>query len=115
MSTVVKIEQLYEGHAKQVLMTAIGANHDWNKTVFVVDEDVDIDNFDDVWWAYLTRGRADHRAMIISEVPGFYRDPKKDYWGRLAIDATMPFDRKHEFERKKIPGADKINLKDWIV
>ncbi len=115
MSTVVKIEQMYEGHAKQVLLTAIGANHDWNKTVFVVDEDVDINNFDDVWWAYLTRGRADHRAMVIQEVPGFYRDPQKDYWGRLAIDATVPFGRKHEFERKKIPGVDKINLRDWIA
>ena len=33
MSTVVKIDQQYEGHARQVLLTAIGANHDWNKTV----------------------------------------------------------------------------------
>ena len=115
MSTVVKIDQQYDGHAKQVLLTAIGANHDWNKTVFVVDDDVDIDNFDDVWWAYLTRGRADHRAMIIPEVPGFYRDPMKDYWGRLAIDATVPFGRKAEFERKKIPGAGAIDLKSYFT
>jgi len=114
MSTVVKIEQLYEGHARQVLLSAIGANHDWNKTVFVVDEDVDIGNFDDVWWAYLTRGRADHRAIIIPEVPGFYRDPKKDHFGRLAIDATAPFGRKAEFLRKSIPGADTIDLRQYI-
>ena len=75
MSTVVKIDQQYEGHARQVLLTAIGANHDWNKTVIVVDEDVDINDFNDVWWAYLTRGRADTRAMVLPEVPGFYRDP----------------------------------------
>ncbi len=114
MSTVIKIEQLYEGHAKQVLLTAIGANHDWNKTVFVVDEDVDINDFNDVWWAYLTRGRADHRAMILPEVPGFYRDPHKDYWGRLAIDATAPFDRRPEFLRKRIPGTASIRLKDYL-
>jgi 4-hydroxybenzoate decarboxylase len=114
MSTVVKIDQQYDGHAKQVLLTAIGANHDWNKTVFVVDDDVNIDDFNDVWWAYLTRGRADHRAMIIPEVPGFYRDPMKDYWGRLAIDATVPFGRKAEFERKKIPGAGAIDLKKYL-
>lgn len=114
MSTVVKMQQLYEGHAKQVLLTAIGANHDWNKTVFAVDEDVDINDFDDVWWAYLTRGRADVRATIIADVPGFYRDPMKDYWGRLAIDATAPFGRKDEFVRKRVPGVDAVNLRDYF-
>jgi UbiD family decarboxylase len=115
MSTVVQMQQHYEGHAKQVLLTAIGANHDWNKTVFAVDEDVDINDFDDVWWAFLTRGRADHRAMIVSEAPGFYRDPKKDHWGRLAIDATVPYGRKDEFLRKRIPGADQIRLSDYLA
>lgn len=114
MSTVVQMEQLYEGHARQVLLTAIGANHDWNKTVFAVDEDVDINDFDDVWWAYLTRGRADHRSMILPEVPGFYRDPMKDHWGRLAVDATVPFGRKSEFLRKRIPGAAGIRLSDYL-
>ena len=115
MSTVIKMEPLYEGHARQVLLSAIGANHDWNKTVFVVDEDVDIDNFDDVWWAYLTRGRADTRAMVIGDVAGFYRDPKKDLWGRLAIDATAPFGRREEFLRKRIPGADAVDLRRYFT
>jgi 4-hydroxybenzoate decarboxylase len=115
MSTVIKMEPLYEGHARQVLLSAIGANHDWNKTVFVVDDDVDIDNFDDVWWAYLTRGRADTRAMIIGDVAGFYRDPRKDLWGRLAIDATAPFGRREEFLRKRIPGAEAVDLKKYFV
>lgn len=115
MSTVVQIEQMYEGHARQVMLTAIGANHDWSKSVFVVDEDVDINDFNDVWWAYLTRGRADSRAMIIPDVPGFYRDPSKDYWGRLGIDATVPFGRKAEFLRKRIPGANAINLADYLT
>ena len=114
MSTVVQMRPLYEGHAKQVLLTAIGANHDWNKTVFAVDDDVDINDFDDVWWAFLTRGRVDHRAMIVSEVPGFYRDVMRDHWGRLAIDATVPFGRKDEFLRKRIPGAATLRLADYV-
>lgn len=113
-STVVRMQTLYEGHAKQVLMTALGANHDWNKTVIAVDDDVDINDFDDVWWAYLTRGRADHRAMVIPEVPGFYRDEFHDHWGRLAIDATVPFGRRDEFRRKRIPGAADIRLADYL-
>ena len=114
MSTVVQIEQMYEGHARQVMLTAMGANHDWSKTVFVVDDDVDINDFNDVWWAYLTRGRADTRSLVIPDIPGFYRDPKKDYFGRLGIDATVPFGRRDEFLRKRIPGVGDINLKDYI-
>jgi 4-hydroxybenzoate decarboxylase len=114
MSTVVQIEQHYEGHARQVLLTAMGANHDWSKSVFVVDEDVDIGDFNDVWWAYLTRGRADRRALVVPDVPGFYRDPHQDHWGRIGIDATCPFGRKAEFERKRIPGAADLKLADYL-
>ena len=77
-------------------------------------DDVDINDFDDVWWAYLTRGRADDRAMIIAGIPGFYRDEFRDHWGRLAIDATVPFGRRDEFRRKRIPGAGDIRLADYI-
>jgi len=47
-------------------------------------------------------------------VPGFYRDPHKDHWGRLAIDATKPWGREAEFERKAIPGADTLVLDDYL-
>jgi UbiD family decarboxylase len=115
MNIVVKIEQQYEGHARQVLLSALGVNHDFGKSCMVVDEDVDINDLDDVYWAFLTRGRADTRALIIPDVPGFYRDPHKDHWGRLAIDATMPFGRKDDFIRKSIPGADRLDLRDYFA
>jgi UbiD family decarboxylase len=115
LSTVVQIEQLYEGHARQVMLTAMGANHDFNKSVLVVDDDVDINDFDDVWWAYLTRGRADARALVVPDVPGFYRDPHRDFFGRLGIDATVPFGRKAEFLRKRIPGAEAIDLGHYLT
>ena len=87
---------------------------DYNKVCIAVDADVDIYNLDDVMWAYLTRGRADTRAFIINDVPGFYRDDHKDHWGRLAIDATMPWGREAEFERKQIPGENTIRLADYM-
>ncbi len=114
MNTVVQIRQQYEGHARHVLLAAIGAHLDYSKSCMVVDEDVDIYNLDDVLWAYLTRGRADTRAFILPDIPGFYRDPHKDHWGRLAIDATKPFDRQQEFERKRIPGADSLDLGKYV-
>lgn len=115
MITIVKIRKSYEGHAQHVFLAALGSYLDYNKVVIVVDEDVDIYDLDDVMWAYLTRGRADTRAMIIPGVPGFYRDPQKDHWGRLCIDATAPWGREAEFARKSIPGQDAIDLRDWLA
>jgi UbiD family decarboxylase len=114
MNTVVQIEQRYEGHARQVLLAAFGASLDWSKSCFVVDDDVDLNDFDDVYWAFLTRGRADQRAFVLPDVPGFYRDPNKDHYGRLAVDATVPFGRRGEFDRKRIPGADRLDLRDYF-
>lgn len=65
MGTVVKIRQQFEGHARQVLLTAVGANHDWSKR-------------------------------------------------RLLIDATMPFDRREQYERKRVPGAETLKLSDYF-
>lgn len=112
--TIVKIQQQYEGHGKQALLAALGSNMDYNKVCIVVDADVDIHDLDDVMWAYLTRGPADQRAFILERIPGFYRDEFKDHWGRLALDATMPWGRAAEFERKRIPGEDAVDLARYL-
>ena len=114
MNTTIKIRQQYEGHARQVLLAAFAADLDYNKACFVVDEDIDINDMNEVIWAFVTRGRVDKRVLVIEDVPGFYRDENKDHWGRIGIDATMPFERQAEFERKTIPGDDEINLEDYF-
>ncbi|MCA1337482.1 UbiD family decarboxylase [Pseudooceanicola marinus] len=114
MISIIKIRKMYEGHAQHVFLAALASHLDYNKVVIVVDEDVDIQDMDDVMWAYMTRGRADTRAMILNDIPGFYRDEKKDHWGRLCIDATMPWGREAEFARKTVPGEDDIDLKAWL-
>ncbi|MDQ0316835.1 UbiD family decarboxylase [Amorphus orientalis] len=115
MITIIKLKTQYEGHAKHALLAAMGSYLDYNKVVIAVDEDVDIYDLDDVIWAYLTRGRADTRAMILNDIPGFYRDPHKDHWGRLAIDATMPWGRETEFARKRVPCEDEIDLSKYLA
>ncbi|MGH7125004.1 MAG: UbiD family decarboxylase, partial [Stellaceae bacterium] len=112
--TVVSIDQQYEGHARHVALAAVGSHMDYNKSVIVVDDDVDVYDMNDVWWAFLTRGRADTRVTVISDVPGFYRDPQRDHWGRLLIDATKPRGREDEFERRRIPGEESIRLQDYF-
>ena len=111
---VVKIDQQYEGHARQVLLAAFGAEPTWCKFCTVVDADVDIYNLSDVVWAILTRPRADRGIMVLDSIPSFYRDPHKDHWGRVGIDATAPFDRRGEYERKRIPGAGAVDLSRYI-
>ena len=69
---------------------------------------------DDVQWAILTRSRPDKDMLIIPETPSFYRDEAKDHWGRLLIDATKPWGREDEFERKRLRMADDVNLSDWF-
>jgi UbiD family decarboxylase len=115
LHTVVKIKQHYEGHGRQVLLAVFGAEPTWAKACTVVDEDVDIYDMDDVMWAVLTRSRPDKDVMIIPETPSFYRDPHREHWGRLGIDATVPFNRRHEYERKKIPGAQSVTLADYFA
>ena len=114
MITILKIRQQYEGHGKHALLAALGSNMDFNKVCIVVDEDVDIRDLDDVMWAYLTRGPADQRAMILERIPGFYRDEHKDHWGRLALDATWPWGRAQEFERKRIPGEETLDQARYV-
>jgi UbiD family decarboxylase len=111
---VVQIRQQYEGHARQVLLAVMGAEPTWAKMITVVDEDVDIYDLDDVMWAVLTRSRPDVDTITIPATPSFYRDPHKDHWGRLAIDATAPFDRRDAFARKRIPGAATVDLSDYL-
>lgn len=114
MITIIRLRKQYEGHARHALLAAVGSHLDYNKVCIVVDHDVDIYDLDDVMWAFMTRGRADTRTTVIPDVPGFYRDPHKDHWGRLLIDATAPWGRESEFERKRIPGEESIRLAEYL-
>jgi UbiD family decarboxylase len=112
---IVKIRQQYEGHGRQVLLAVFGAELTWAKSCIVVDEDVDIYDMNDVTWAVLTRSRPDKDTIVIPDTPSFYRDPHKDHWGRMGIDATVPYARRAEFERKRIPGADTVDLSAYFA
>lgn len=114
LCTVVQVRPQYEGHARQVLMAAVTAHFLYSKLCIVVDDDVDPYSLDDVIWAFVTRARPDERTQILGNLPGFFRDPHKDHWGRLALDATMPWGREHEFRRKRIPGRNHVRLDDLL-
>jgi UbiD family decarboxylase len=114
-TTVVKIRKQYEGHAQHVFLKAFAAHLQYNKVCIVVDEDVDIHDFEQVWWAVMTRAQLDTGVFQWKGIPGFYHDHgiKGLHAGRLGIDATVPTGGKN-FARKRIPGFDELRLADYV-
>lgn len=108
-----------EGIQRQAALLAFSAFKEL-KTVFLVDEDVDIFDMNDVVWTINTRFQADQDIMVLpgmrnhpldpSERPQY--DPKsirfRGMSSKLVIDGTVPFDMKDQFERAQFK-----EVKDW--
>ena len=95
------------------------AAHRSLKMVTVVDEDIDPTDAESVEYAMATRFQADKDLTIIEKVRGSSLDPSSDQknllTAKLGIDATRSLLKKPEgFEIAKIPGNDKISLKDYL-
>lgn len=107
---VISMRKRFEGEPKNAMMTAFGA-YSWLKYCVTVDEDVDIHNLNDVWWAMGTRSQPDKGMFVISDALGFPRKDKSQlHRSKVGLDATVPLELKWQFERKKIPGEDNVNF-----
>ncbi len=111
---VIQMQKQYEGQPRKALLAAFGAELTRILFAVVVDPDVDIYDPSDVIWAMTTRCRPGRDTFTIPDVPSFARDPHQVHWGRLGIDATAPLEWPAEFERKKVPGADRIRFEDYL-
>jgi 2,5-furandicarboxylate decarboxylase 1 len=111
---VISIRKRFEGEPKNAIMAAFGA-YSWLKYCIVVDEDVDVHDLADVWWALGTRSQPEKALVQVADALGF---PRKDKWqihrGKLGIDATVPMGLAAEFERKRIPGEDELDLSMYL-
>ncbi len=111
---VLKLKKQFEGQPRKAILAAFGAEMNRILYCVAVDEDVEIRDLKDVVWAMSTRCRPDRNIFQIPDVPSFARDPHQVHWGRLGIDATAPLEWPKEFERKRIPGADRVRLEDYL-
>jgi len=111
---IVQLKTTAEGEGKQAALAAFGANMQTIKYCIVVDEDVNIYDPSDVFWAIATRCCPERDVIVIPGVPSFRRDPHKTHWGRVAIDATVPLGLENAFERKRIPGEEDIRIEDYM-
>ncbi len=90
--TVVSIEQMYAGHAPQVMALAAQctAGAYFGKYVIVVDDDIDPTNVHQVLWAMATRSRPSQSIDILRETWSTFLDPSLNPpelrpWGSKAL------------------------------
>jgi gallate decarboxylase subunit C len=80
------------------------------KHVIVVDEDVNIYSYEDVFWAMTTRFQADKDITLIQNMPGFASDPTQSpqysknifipgTTSKVVFDCTVPWGMKKHFKR----------------
>lgn len=108
-----------EGIQRQAALLAFSAFKEL-KTVFLVDEDVDIFDMNDVIWTINTRFQADKDLMILPGMRNHPLDPSerpeydpqsirfRGMSSKLVVDGTVPFDMKEQFQR-----AQFLKVPDW--
>jgi UbiD family decarboxylase len=114
LGCAVSIRQRYPGEAKNVALAALGA-YQWLKYCIVVDHDVDVHDLEDVWWAVTTRSNPERAIRVIGDAPAFPRDAHGIHAGRALIDATIPFGEWADYERRRPPGGERLDLADWLA
>ena len=87
------------------------------KNVFVVDDDVDIYNPDDVDWALATRFQGDKDVTIKAGEKGSSLDPSSNLETRettkVGFDLTVPLEKnKEDFVRAEVPMN--LNPKEYL-
>jgi UbiD family decarboxylase len=89
--------------------------HKSMKHVFIVDDDIDLHDPNDIEWAMATRFQAD-KNMIQFREKGSSLDPSSDMDTQITckagFDLTIPEGGKKEFRRPTLPM--KLNLDDYV-
>jgi 4-hydroxy-3-polyprenylbenzoate decarboxylase len=90
---IISIKKRYPGQAKKVMMGLWGMGQlSLTKIFVVVDEDINVHDFNDVIWAITTRTDAARDTIIINNTPTDTLDPASplvNFGSKLGIDATQ--------------------------
>jgi UbiD family decarboxylase len=118
LHAVVQISKKRDSDPKKAIKAAFSA-HRSLKNVVVIDDDIDPFDPISLEYAIATRFQADKDLVIISKVRGSSLDPSSDQknllTSKMGIDATKSFSKRPEgFEIAKIPGMEKISLRNYI-
>lgn len=108
--TVIAMQKTHENEARNVIATMFGSMR--NKLVVVVDEDIDIHDMDQVFWAICTRCRPAEDVILFPRLSGSPLDPSAREPGvstGFGIDATRPLHEPFP-DVVRIPGEDQVSL-----
>lgn len=93
---IVSMKKTAAGEPQMAIMSALGTEL-YTKYVIVVDDDVNIFDLSDVFWALATRVRAEKDIVFIPGAKGAIIDPTSDPQDftltKIGIDATRPMGR----------------------
>jgi UbiD family decarboxylase len=112
---VVSIKKRAPDDGKKAIEAAF-RGHKSLKHVWVVDDDIDIHNPQEVEWAMATRFQGD-RDIVMKREPGSSLDPSSDMKTRMTtkmgFDLTIPWgDTQKGFSKPEIPM--KLNFDDYL-
>jgi UbiD family decarboxylase len=112
---VVSIRKKTPDDGKKAIEAAF-KGHKSMKHVFIVDDDINIHDPNEVEWAMATRFQAD-KNMIIKREKGSSLDPSSDMETQMTckagFDMTIPEGGKKEFRRPALPME--LDLNDYVV
>lgn len=118
LSRYIGVVQLNErrrpGDVSQIMAAAFSAL-EYLKYVILIDKDVDIQSYSDVFWAISTRVDPGNDIVMFPRMRMQPLDPSTPgVCDKMGIDATYPLDRKEGFTRTRIPNFDNVRLSDYF-
>ncbi|KAB0266859.1 UbiD family decarboxylase [Microvirga brassicacearum] len=108
---IVSIAKRYPGQARRMMMGlwSILPQFTYTKLLVLVDDDIDVQSWDDVMWAVATRSDPSRDLVTISDTPIDYLDfasPKAGLGGKLGIDATNKLGSETDREWGRVLSMD---------
>ena len=110
LHAIVEIEKRHEDDGRKAIRAAF-SGHTSCKHVFVVDDDIDIYNPQEVEWAMATRFQGDVDMIVLPRERGSSLDPSAEpethLTTKIGFDLTKPLDAKgKKFEKTPFPDVD---------
>ncbi len=105
----VSMRQHFHGEARNAMLALFAAVRQL-KTIYVFDEDIDVNNASQTEWAFGTRFQADRDIVSVSGMMGMPMDPSLDgrrTGAKVGFDCTMPFGKGSEIIHMRC-GAKKF-------
>lgn len=109
---IVSIKKRMAYEARNVILSVLGptAGAPQAKYCIVVDEDIDVRNWEQVLWALYTRVQPHEDVMVLPPMVGSPLDPSAPTWrhsSKIGFDATKPLGAAgRRFRRVLVPGSD---------